>query len=41
LVFDPAASLVQGDVNGDASADFAISVRLAGAATLSAGDFLL
>jgi Ca2+-binding RTX toxin-like protein len=41
LVFDQTASLVQGDVNGDALADFAISVRLAGAGGLSAGDFLL
>jgi VCBS repeat-containing protein len=33
--------LVQGDVNGDAIADFAIEVRLAGVSSLSASDFIL
>jgi VCBS repeat-containing protein len=39
LFFDPATNLLQGDVNGDAAADFAIF--LVGVASVSATDFLL
>jgi VCBS repeat-containing protein len=39
LIFDPATNLLQGDVNGDAAADFAI--LLLGVASVSATDFLL
>jgi Ca2+-binding RTX toxin-like protein len=41
LFFDVTTNLLQGDVNGNAQADFAIDVVVVGGGVLSAGDFLL
>ena len=41
LFFDPATSVVQGDVNGDALPDFAIAVTLPAGGGLNLGDFIL
>jgi VCBS repeat-containing protein len=41
LYFDSITNLLQGDVNGDAQADFAIDVVVVGGGVLSASDFLL
>ncbi len=39
LIFDPTTNLLQGDVNGDAAADFAISLRLV--VSLNSADLML
>ena len=41
LIFDQITNQVQGDVNGDALADFAIIVQLVGGTSLGSADFIL